>query len=91
MEESESINSQQDTTPEAERTRIERLRQMPMWKRAEVWNELTMAYRARILADVRSRYPQAAEAEIRKRFAARVLPREEVIRILNWDPEKEGY
>ena len=80
-----------DTDPEDERARIEMIRQMPIWKRAEQWNALTMAHRERILDDVRKRYPQADEQEIRKRFAARVLPREIVIRMFDWDPEKEGY
>lgn len=80
-----------DTDPETERALIEMLRQMPMWKRAEQWNALTQAWREFILADLRKRYPQAGAQELRKRLAARLLPREIVIRMFDWDPEKEGY
>jgi hypothetical protein len=80
-----------DTDPEAERARIEAVRRMPMWKRAEQWNALNLARRELILAVLRDRYPQADEQELRKRPAARTLPREIVIRMFNWDPEKEGY
>ncbi|MGH9943200.1 MAG: hypothetical protein ACRD9R_12695 [Pyrinomonadaceae bacterium] len=52
-------------------------------------SDATMAHRAQILADVRSRDPKADENEIRRRFAARVLPREIVIKMFKWDPLKE--
>jgi hypothetical protein len=78
-----------ETDPEAERALIEMLRRTPTWKRAEQWNALTMARRERILDDVRERHPQADEQELRKRFAARVLPREILIRMFGWNPEKE--
>jgi hypothetical protein len=67
------------------------LRNMPIWQRAQEWNRLVQEQRELILADVRERYPQADEQELRKRFAARVLPREIVIKMFDWDPEKEGY
>jgi len=44
-----------------------------------------------ILADLRRRYPHADADELHKRLAARLLPREDVIRMFDWDPEKEGY
>jgi hypothetical protein len=44
-----------------------------------------MEHRAKIMDDVRRRYPYADENEIRRRFAARVLPREDVIRMFGWD------
>jgi hypothetical protein len=81
----------QDTDPEAERVLIEMLRRAPVWKRAEQLAGLIHARRVLILADLRRRYPEADADELRKRLAARLLPREDVIRILNWDPEKEGY
>lgn len=80
-----------DNDPEARRALFEKVRQMPMWERAARWNELTQARRELILSDLRKQYPQADEQELRKRFAARVLPREIVIRMFDWDPEKEGY
>ena len=81
----------EDTDPEAERALIERVRRMPIWERARQWDALNREWRERILADLRNRYPQADEQELRKRLAARLLPREIVIRMFGWDPEKEGY
>ncbi|MBA3239602.1 MAG: hypothetical protein H0T60_00050 [Acidobacteria bacterium] len=80
-----------DTDPEAERMLVEMLRRAPVWKRAEQLAGLIHARRVLILADLRRRYPRADADELRKRLAARLLPREDVIRIFDWDPEKEGY
>lgn len=91
MNRPEIIIKLQDTTPEAERVLIELTRQAPPWKRAEQLSNLIYAHRVLILADLRRRYPGAGEDELRKRMAARLLPREDVIRLFGWDPEKEGY
>ncbi len=87
----DTINPIQDTTKEAERVLIEMKRRAPMWKRAAQLDELIFTRRVLILADLRRRYPHADADELHKRLAARLLPREDVIRIFNWDPEKEGY
>ena len=81
----------QDTSPESERVLIELLRRAPVWKRAELLDGLIHARHVLILADLRRRYPEADAVELRKRLAARLLPREDVVRIFDWDPEKEGY
>jgi hypothetical protein len=44
-----------------------------------------------VLADLRHRFPQADDDEIRRRFIARVLPREMVIRAYGFDPREEGF
>jgi hypothetical protein len=62
-----------------------------VWKRAEQLAGLIHARRVLILSDLRRRYPDAGADELRKRLAARLLPREDVIRLLDWDPEVEGY
>ncbi len=80
-----------DTERETERVLIEIIRRTPIAKRAEQLFELIHARQVLILADLRRRYPQADADELRKRLAARLLPREDVIRIFDWDPEKEGY
>jgi hypothetical protein len=80
-----------DTDPEAERALIEMLRRAPMWKRAEQLAGLIHARNVLILADLRRRHPEASAEELRKRLAARLLPREDVVRVFGWDPEKEGY
>ena len=91
MTQHKSLIDLQDTTPEAERVLIELTRRTPMWKRAEQLSNLIHAQRVLILADLRRRYPNAGPDELHKRMAARLLPREDVIRIFGWDPEKEGY
>jgi hypothetical protein len=67
------------------------IRRAPVWKRAEHLAALIHAQHVLILADLRRRYPRADAAELRKRLAARLLPRETVLRLFDWDPEKEGY
>jgi len=87
----ESVNPAQDSTPEAARVFDEMTRRAPLWKRAAQINDLIFAQRVLILADLRRRYPHADADELHKRLAARLLPREDVVRIFDWDPEKEGY
>jgi hypothetical protein len=86
-----TITELQDTMPEAERVLIELTRRMPMWKRAEQLSNLIHAGRVLVLADLRRRYPNAGAEELHKRMAARLLPRADVLRMFEWDPEKEGY
>jgi hypothetical protein len=81
----------EDTDEDALEVLVELTRNMPFWKRAERIVQLNNTRRSLILADLRHRYPDADEAELRKRLAARLLPREDVIRVYGWDPEKEGY
>ena len=80
-----------DTTPEAQRMQFELIRSLPDWKRLSLAFELTQATRLLVLADIRARYPEAGDEELRKRFIARILAREEVIRAYGFDPKVEGY
>ncbi len=52
---------------------------------------LTDATRQLILADLHHRFPEANETEIKRRFIARVLSREDVIRAYGFDPKAEGF
>jgi hypothetical protein len=85
------MTEQDDTTPETERALIKMLRSAPAWKRAEQLAGLIHARNVLILSDLRRRYPEAGAEELRLRLAARLLPREDVVRVFGWDPEKEGY
>lgn len=67
------------------------MRSIPGWKRLSLAFELTQATRLLVLADIRARYPEASDEELRKRFIARVLAREEVIQAYGFDPKVEGY
>jgi hypothetical protein len=80
-----------DTTAEAQRMHFELMRRLPGWKRLRLAFELTEATRQLVLADIRDRFAGASEEEIRRRFIARVLPREDVIRAYGFDPKQEGY
>lgn len=80
-----------DTTPEAQQMHFDLMRQLPGWKRLTLAFELTQSMRELVLTDIHRRHPNACEAEIRRRFIARVLPREDVIRAYGFDPKLEGY
>ena len=80
-----------DTSPEAQEKQFELLRQMPAWKKLKLTCELIQATRALMLADLRRRFPQANEEELRRILITRLLTRDEVIRAYGFDPEEEGY
>lgn len=80
-----------DTSPEAQRMHFQLMRRLPGWKRLRLAFELTQATREMVLADIRQRFAEASEEEIRRRFIARVLSREDVIRAFGFDPKQEGY
>jgi hypothetical protein len=80
-----------DTTPDAQQMHFELMRRLPGSKRLSLAFELTQATRQLVLADIRHRFPGASDEEIRRRFIARVLPREDVICAYGFDPKQEGY
>ena len=80
-----------DTSPDAQRIRFELMRKMPVWKRLAMTCELIQATRMLMLADLRRRFPQADEVELRRRLITRLLTRDEVMAAYGFDPEKEGY
>jgi hypothetical protein len=81
----------QDTSPEAARVLLELTRRNPVWKRITQASELTRACRVLVMSDLKRRHPHASEEELRRRLAARVLSREDVLRAYGWDPKVEGY
>ena len=80
-----------DTSQEAQRMHFQLMRQLPGWKRLTLAFDLTQAMRQLVLADIRRRNPEASDAEVRRRFIARVLPREDVIKAYGFDPTLEDY
>ena len=80
-----------DTTVAAQRKHYELMRRLTPSQRLSLAFELTNAGRKLILADLQHRFPHADENEIRRRFIARVLPREDVIRAYGFDPRSEGF
>ena len=84
-------NLSSDTSPEAEAVLLELLRRAPVWKRLEMVDQIYETLRLLMIADLRRCYPTADENEIRRRLAARVLSRTDVIGAYGWDPKIEGY
>jgi hypothetical protein len=80
-----------DTTPEAQQVLFELNGRLPVYKRLALTCELIQAGRMLMLADLRRRFPQAGEEELRRRLIARLLTRDEVILAYGFDPQNEGY
>lgn len=80
-----------DTTPDAQRKQIELMRRLSPAQKLSLAFALTETMRDLVRADLRHRFPHADETELRRRFIARVLSREDVIRAYGFDPRAEGY
>lgn len=80
-----------DTSTDAEEVLVTLLRTTPVWKRLKMVEDLNESLRALATADLRRCYPDANHEELKRRLAARLLGREEVIAAYGWDPEVEGY
>ena len=80
-----------DTSADAQCKQLELMRRLSPSRKLALAFELTNAMRDLILADLQHRFPQAGDTEIRRRFIARVLAREDVIRAYGFDPKAEGY
>ena len=80
-----------DTSPAVQKVHFELVRRLPDWKRLKLALELTQATRQLVLADICTRFADVSDEEIRRRFIARVLSREDVIRAYGFDPKQEGY
>ena len=80
-----------DTTPEAQRKHYKLMRKLSSEQKLSMAFALTDATRTLVLADLKYRFPDADENEIRRRFIARVLSREDVIRAYGFDPNAEEF
>jgi hypothetical protein len=80
-----------DTTPQIQRKHYELMRTLSPERKLSMAFALTDATRQLVLADLQHRFPAAGEEEIKRRFIARVLPREDVIRVYGFDPKAEGF
>jgi hypothetical protein len=78
-----------DTTPEVQLKQYELMSKLSPTQKLEMALDLTDATRKLIIADLKHRFPQAKEETIRRKFIARVLPREDVIRVYGFDPSTE--
>jgi hypothetical protein len=80
-----------DTTEDAQRKHYELMQRLTPEQRLSMAFALTDATRQLVLADLKHRYPDADSEELRRRFIARVLSRQDVIRVYGFDPKAEGY
>jgi hypothetical protein len=62
-----------DTPPEIERMQIERLRQMPSWRKMTLMAEMGQTLQTLALAGLRQRYPGDTPAQQRRRLADLLL------------------
>lgn len=77
-----------DTSIEMQRQHFQMMRTLSPGRRLQLALELTDSVRKFILADLRYRFPEESEEQIKRRFIARVLPRGEVIRVYGFDPDE---
>ena len=76
-----------DTHPEVERLQIERLRQMPAWRKMALMAEMGRSVRTLALAGLRQRYPGDTPAQRRRRLADLLLGPELAAQV--YDPRQE--
>lgn len=62
-----------DTTPEADAIQLEILRQMPVWRKLQLMEELTDMARLVALDSLRQQFPQASQKELRRLLMDRLL------------------
>lgn len=80
-----------DTSVDTRRVLFELLGNATAGQKLELTFGLIHALRELIIADVRRRFPNAPEDELRNRVIARLLPRDAVIHAYGFDPELAGY
>jgi hypothetical protein len=77
-----------DTPPEIERLQIERLRQMPSWRKMALMDGMGQTVKMMTLAGLRQRYPDDTPAQQRRRLADLLLGPELAARA--YGPIQEG-
>jgi hypothetical protein len=76
-----------DTDPKIERLYIERLRQMPPWRKMQLVSDMNETVRALALAGLRQRHPDDTPAQRRRRLADLILGPELAARVYGPLPE----
>ena len=70
-----------DTLPDIESIQVERLRQMPPWRKMALMAEMSQTVRTLALAGLRQRYPDDTPAQRRRRLADLILGPELATRV----------
>jgi hypothetical protein len=77
-----------DTPPHIERIQIERLRQMPAWRKLALVGEMNQAVCDLALAGLRQRHPNDTPAQRHRRLAGLLLGAELAARVYGPAPEE---
>lgn len=80
-----------DTPPHIQKILIEGYRRMTPQQKLRQVGELTKAVQQLALARIRKQYGKLSEQEEQLRLAALWLDRDTMLRVFQWDPQKEGY
>jgi len=86
-----ATQARSDTSPWAERIIIEGYRAMSPERKLRQVVALSQAAERLALARIRKQYGPESPDHERLRLAALRLPRDTMIRLFNWDPQKRGY
>ncbi len=78
-----------DTHLEIERLQIERLRQMPAWRKLALVGEMNQTVRTLALAGLRQRHPNDTPAQRQRRLADLLLGTELAARVYGPLPEED--
>ncbi len=70
-----------DTTPEAEAVLFQLWREAPAWRKLQLMEDLNRTARHLALLGLRRRFPEASEAELRRRLASLLLGEELATRV----------
>jgi hypothetical protein len=79
-----------DTTEAAERLQFAIWRAMTPLQKARMFARACSAARRLTMAGIRAQHPQADEHEVRMRMLARMLDRETMLAVYEWDPVAHG-
>lgn len=78
-----------DTSPDVENIQIERLRQMPPWRKMALMAAMSQTVRTLAMAGLRQRHPDDTPALRRRRMADLLLGPELAARVYGPLPEKD--
>ena len=62
-----------DTDAETQKAHLDLMRSAPPWRKLELVDDLNRALRLLVLSDLRRRFPDESEEELRRRLADRLL------------------
>jgi hypothetical protein len=88
---SKMVASISDTHPAIRKMLISGYRYMSPQQKLRCVDEITKAVQQLALARIRKQHGNISDKEQQLRLASLWLDREIMVRVFNWDPQKEGY